>query len=133
MPGLFPSRNRVACDSRQTASAIESTNFKAHAKLVEYKLGISLPLQLILEKHRLKVFVQKMSNVLETKTPTVRSADGTLIWATSAGRPATEAPVIVFVPGFSMSSLVFRKQFEDQDLLKKYCLVSGLYVQRVPQ
>lgn len=68
----------------------------------------------------------KMSNVLETTDPQVQSEDGTLIWAASAGRSADQAPAIVFVPGFSSSSLTFRKQFQEGKLLKKYCLVSGL-------
>lgn len=64
-----------------------------------------------------------MSSAIDTRHPTVRSADGTQIWAASAGRSASEAPVIVFVPGFSSSSLTFRKQFQDEDLLSRYCLV----------
>lgn len=67
-----------------------------------------------------------MSIVLEAKTPTIQSADGTLIWAATAGRSAKEAPAVVFVPGFSMSSLIFRKQFEDKSFLAKYCLVRTL-------
>ncbi|KAJ5901195.1 hypothetical protein N7504_007188 [Penicillium tannophilum] len=65
-----------------------------------------------------------MSIVLEAKTPTIQSADGTLIWAATAGRSAKEAPAVVFVPGFSMSSLIFRKQFEDKSFLAKYCLIT---------
>jgi pimeloyl-ACP methyl ester carboxylesterase len=66
-----------------------------------------------------------MSGAFLTKEPLVRSADGTRIWAASAGRSAIGAPTIVFVPGFSSSSLTFRKQFEDEDLLNKYCLVNS--------
>ncbi|KAL6833576.1 Alpha/Beta hydrolase protein [Trichoderma sp. SZMC 28015] len=65
-----------------------------------------------------------MSNVLETTDPQVQSEDGTLIWAASAGCSADQAPVIIFVPGFSSSSLTFRKQFQDENLLTKYCLVT---------
>ncbi|KIX92771.1 uncharacterized protein Z520_11434 [Fonsecaea multimorphosa CBS 102226] len=65
-----------------------------------------------------------MSSALETRHPTIRSADGTQIWAASAGRSAKDAPVIVFVPGFSSSSLTFRKQFQDESLLAKYCLIT---------
>lgn len=65
-----------------------------------------------------------MSNTFQSRKPTISSADGTLIWAASEGRSAADAPVIVFLPGFSSSSPTFRKQFEDAGLLDKYCLVS---------
>ncbi|KAL7899855.1 Alpha/Beta hydrolase protein [Trichoderma sp. SZMC 28014] len=65
-----------------------------------------------------------MSYSFQSRKPTISSADGTLIWAASAGRSAADAPVIVFVPGFSSSSLTFRKQFEDARLLDKYCLIT---------
>ncbi|KAL7932810.1 Alpha/Beta hydrolase protein [Trichoderma chlorosporum] len=65
-----------------------------------------------------------MAGTFQSKEPTVRSADGTLIWAASLGRSAAEAPAIVFVPGFSSSSLTFRKQFESKILLEKYCMIT---------
>ena len=39
----------------------------------------------------------------------VTSADGTKIWAESTGDPAK--PAVVFIPGFSCTSLVFDKQW----------------------
>lgn len=60
---------------------------------------------------------------LDTHDPQVVSADGVKIWAAQAGRAATEAPVIVFIPGFGSSSLWFDLQFRDEELLSKYCLV----------
>jgi len=39
----------------------------------------------------------------------VTSADGTKIWAESTGNPAK--PAVVFIPGFSCSSLAFDKQW----------------------
>lgn len=41
----------------------------------------------------------------------VTSADGTQIWAESTGNPAK--PAVVFIPGFSCSSLAFDKQWEN--------------------
>ena len=41
----------------------------------------------------------------------VTSADGTNIWAEATGNP--DGPVIVFIPGFSCSSLAFSKQWDD--------------------
>ena len=40
----------------------------------------------------------------------IASADGTKIWAESTGTPSK--PAIVFIPGFSCSSLAFEKQWE---------------------
>lgn len=39
----------------------------------------------------------------------VTSADGTQIWAESTGNPAK--PAVVFIPGFSCTSLAFDKQW----------------------
>jgi pimeloyl-ACP methyl ester carboxylesterase len=66
-----------------------------------------------------------MSYSFQSRKPIIASADGTLIWAASEGRTAADAPAIVFVPGFSSSSLTFRKQFEDAGLLNKYHLVNN--------
>ena len=41
----------------------------------------------------------------------VISADGTKIWAESTGSPSK--PAVVFIPGFSCSSLAFEKQWND--------------------
>lgn len=41
----------------------------------------------------------------------VTSVDGTQIWAESTGNPAK--PAVVFIPGFSCSSLAFDKQWEN--------------------
>ena len=41
----------------------------------------------------------------------VTSADGTNIWAESTGNP--HKPAVVFILGFSFTSLVFEKQWEN--------------------
>jgi pimeloyl-ACP methyl ester carboxylesterase len=41
----------------------------------------------------------------------VTSADGTNIWAESTGDPSK--PAVVFIPGFSCTSLAFDKQWTD--------------------
>lgn len=41
----------------------------------------------------------------------VTSADGTKIWAEATGNP--KKPAVVFIPGFSCSSLAFDKQWSD--------------------
>lgn len=41
----------------------------------------------------------------------VNSVDGTRIWAEATGNP--DGPVVVFIPGFSCSSLAFSKQWDD--------------------
>ena len=41
----------------------------------------------------------------------VTSADGTKIWAEATGNIV--GPVVVFIPGFSCSSLAFSKQWDD--------------------
>jgi len=41
----------------------------------------------------------------------VTSADGTKIWAESTGSPNN--PAVVFIPGFSCSSLAFEKQWNN--------------------
>ena len=46
-----------------------------------------------------------------TMAVNVTSADGTQIWAESTGNPAK--PAVVFIPGFSCSSLAFDKQWEN--------------------
>ncbi|CAK7214577.1 hypothetical protein SBRCBS47491_002191 [Sporothrix bragantina] len=61
---------------------------------------------------------------LDTHEPQITSADGLKIWAAQAGRPAADAPTIVFIPGFSSSSLLFDHQFRDKELLSQYCLIT---------
>ena len=41
----------------------------------------------------------------------VSSADGTQIWAEATGNP--KKPAVVFIPGFSCTSLAFVKQWSD--------------------
>ena len=55
------------------------------------------------------------------KTINVVSSDGGKIYAEAVGDPSK--PAIVFIPGYSLPSLVFQKQFEDGDLLKEFYLV----------
>lgn len=62
-------------------------------------------------------------SIFDNPEPQVVSADGTKIWAAQAGRSPTEAPTIVFVPGFAFPSFIFEKQFQDEELLSKFCLV----------
>jgi pimeloyl-ACP methyl ester carboxylesterase len=52
----------------------------------------------------------------------VSSSDGSRIYAEAVGNPSN--PAIVFVAGFTMSSIVFEKQFEDEALLSKLYMVS---------
>ncbi|CAK7203165.1 hypothetical protein SEUCBS139899_005895 [Sporothrix eucalyptigena] len=61
---------------------------------------------------------------LDTHSPQILSVDGLKIWAAQAGRSPTEAPTIVFIPGFASSSLLFDHQFRDEELLSKYCLIT---------
>ena len=49
------------------------------------------------------------------------SADGTKIWAESAGNPSK--PALVFIHGLSCSALGFDKQFVDQGLLENFHLI----------
>lgn len=65
--------------------------------------------------------------VLDTHDPQVTSADGLKIWAAQAGQPPTDAPTIVFIPGFASSSLLFDHQFRDEELLSKYSLVRSCF------
>ena len=52
----------------------------------------------------------------------VTSADGTKIWAEATGNP--KKPAVVFIPGFSCSSLAFVKQWSDP------LMTSNLYMAR---
>ena len=52
----------------------------------------------------------------------VTSPDGTKIWAEATGNP--NKPVVVFIPGFSCSSLAFNKQWSDP------CMTENLYMVR---
>ncbi|KAL1896743.1 hypothetical protein Sste5346_004375 [Sporothrix stenoceras] len=61
---------------------------------------------------------------LDTHDPQITSADGLKIWAAQAGQSPKDAPTIVFIPGFSSSSLLFDHQFRDEELLSKYCLIT---------
>ena len=63
---------------------------------------------------------------LDSPEPQVVSADGTKIWAAQAGRSPADAPTIVFVPGYAFPSLIFEKQFQDEELLSRFCLVRAL-------
>ncbi|KAF9645207.1 alpha/beta-hydrolase [Thelephora ganbajun] len=56
----------------------------------------------------LLAFVSLISSALAVY---VTSADGTQIWAESTGDPTQ--PAVVFIPGFSCSSLAFEKQWGD--------------------
>lgn len=49
------------------------------------------------------------------------SADGTKIWAESAGNPTK--PALVFIHGFACSALGFDKQFADAGLLENFHLI----------
>lgn len=51
----------------------------------------------------------------------VTSEDGTRIWADHIGDPSK--PAVVFIPGFSCTSLAFEKQWNDPALLKDLHLV----------
>ena len=52
----------------------------------------------------------------------VTSADGTKIWAEATGNP--NKPAVVFIPGFSCTSLAFNKQWLDP------CMTENLYMVR---
>lgn len=56
-----------------------------------------------------------------TKCQFVTSADGTKIWAESAGDPTK--PAVVFIHGFSCTGLHFSKQFSDPALLENLHLI----------
>ena len=52
----------------------------------------------------------------------VTSPDGTKVWAEATGNP--NKPAVVFIPGFSCSSLAFNKQWSDP------CMTENLYMVR---
>jgi len=51
----------------------------------------------------------------------VTSPDGTKIWAEATGNP--NKPAVVFVPGFSCSSLAFNKQWSDPSMTENLYMV----------
>ena len=51
----------------------------------------------------------------------VTSVDGTRIWAEATGTPSK--PAIVFIPGFSYTSLVFDKQWTDPFMKTNFFMV----------
>jgi len=51
----------------------------------------------------------------------VTSPDGTKIWAEAIGNP--NKPAVVFVPGFSCSSLAFNKQWSDPSMIENLYMV----------
>lgn len=51
----------------------------------------------------------------------VTSRDGTLIWAEATGDPTK--PAVVFIPGFSCTSLAFDKQWYDPQMLSSLYMV----------
>ena len=58
---------------------------------------------------------------MSNKGQHVISADGTKIWAQAAGNPSK--PAVVFIHGFSCSTLNFGKQFSDPTLLENLYLL----------
>ena len=54
----------------------------------------------------------------------VTSADGTKIWAEATGNP--NKPAVVFIPGFSCSSLAFAKQWSDPYMTSNLYMVRHL-------
>ena len=55
----------------------------------------------------------------------VTSADGTKIWAEATGNP--KKPAVVFIPGFSCSSLAFDKQWSDPLMTSNLYMVRGFF------
>lgn len=53
----------------------------------------------------------------------VTSADGTQIWAEATGNP--NKPAVVFIPGFSCTSLAFDKQWYDPLMTASLYMVGG--------
>ena len=58
----------------------------------------------------------------------VTSTDGTQIWAESTGDPSK--PVVVFIPGFSCTSLAFNKQWADPSMKANLFMVRKSYPPR---
>jgi len=56
----------------------------------------------------------------------VTSADGTKIWAESTGNPAK--PAVVFIPGFSCSSLAFDKQWTNTFMKTSLFMVRKIHL-----
>ena len=54
----------------------------------------------------------------------VTSADGTKIWAEATGNP--QKPAVVFIPGFSCTSLAFSKQWSDPYMTSNLYMVRRL-------
>ena len=67
--------------------------------------------------------VATLSLAASTFAVYVTSADGTRIWAEATGNP--KKPAVVFIPGFSCSSLAFVKQWSDP------LMTSNLYMARL--
>ena len=55
----------------------------------------------------------------------VTSTDGTQIWAESTGNPAK--PAVVFIPGFSCTSLAFDKQWGNSFMKDNLFMVRQTY------
>ena len=60
----------------------------------------------------------------------VTSPDGTKIWAESTGNPAK--PAVVFIPGFSCSSLAFDKQWTNTFMKTNLFMVRRIYPSLLP-
>jgi len=60
----------------------------------------------------------------------VTSADGTKIWAESMGNPAK--PPVVFIPGFSCSSLAFDKQWTNSFMKANLFMVRKIHPPLLP-
>jgi hypothetical protein len=63
------------------------------------------------------------SSISALTSKLVTSSDGALIYAEAAGD--SSRPAIMFVPGLTMSGIVFEKQCEDEKLLQSFYLVSN--------
>ena len=69
-------------------------------------------------------FLATLSLAASTFAVYVTSADGTQIWAEATGNP--QKPAVVFIPGFSCSSLAFNKQWNDSSMTSNLYMVSNL-------
>lgn len=65
-----------------------------------------------------------LSLAVSTFAVYVNSADGTQIWAEATGNPKN--PAVVFIPGFSCTSLAFDKQWYDPYMLANLYMVRQL-------
>ena len=70
-------------------------------------------------------FLAFASLISSTVAVYVTSADGTQIWAESTGDPSK--PPVVFIPGFSCTSLAFDKQWADPSMKANLFMVRKSY------